>query len=385
MDTYNLKVRTNNRNDTILEINPMSYMGIANPLQSEEALFDDVNKKLVNTVVSIVDDEARIKEEQLDDLTVLESAKVVNERDIANAKAVTQRTIIALQTVTNNYLIVVDKYIKDVQALLTDAKEYALAIQGKEVALGLLRAEIAEEKADVKIAEFDMRIDLETINRKFVEIDVLKAELGVAKANVRLIMTQIEIDEAELREIQARVDIAMMAVEKVTLEADIALIFADISTRQLTKTRYDVENAEIQATYTWISDKLQSILGILKVRQSQLTEKIKHQNTLKTNETSLHNAQKDNIDIQREEAQSDASVQDHKESATNGILSSEAALKSALLAASLAYNSARTTGAVSVDNAAKTAEAIETVSKTKAKTKTKTSGVHKVDITQWIS
>ena len=71
MDTYNLKVRTNNRNDTLIGINPIAYMGIANPLQSEEALFDDVNKKLVNTVVSIVDDEARIKEEQLDDLTAL--------------------------------------------------------------------------------------------------------------------------------------------------------------------------------------------------------------------------------------------------------------------------------------------------------------------------
>lgn len=385
MDIYNLKVRTNNRNDTALGINPITYMGITNLLQVEESLFDDVNKKLINTVVSIVDDDVRIKKDQLDELTALESAKVINEQAIADAKAVTQRTIIALQTVTNNYLIVVDRYIKDVQALLMDAREYALSIQKKEVALGLLRAEVAEEKADVKIAELDMRIDLETINRKFVEIDVLKAELGVAKANVRLIMTQIEIEEAELREIQARVDVAMMAVEKVTLESDIALIFADISTRQLTKTRYDVENAEIQATYAWIADKLQSVLDILGVRQSQLIAKINTQKTLKTDATSLYNAQKDYVDLQYEEAQSDASVQNYKESATASVLSSEAALKAALLAASLTYNSTKTTGAVDVDGATKEAEKIETVSESKAKTTTDSHGVHKSEITQWIN
>ena len=350
MDTYNLKSRTNNRNNTIWNgINPMVYMGLANPVSIEESLFDTTNKKLVDTVISIVDDEVRIKEEQLNDMTELESAKIANEQSIADSKAMNERAIIALQTITNNYLILVDKYIKNVQALLMDAKEYALTIQEQEIALGLLRAEVAEEKADARIAELGMRIDLEELNLKMAEVDVLKAELDVAKANVRLVMTQIEIDEAELKVIQARVDKAMMAVEKVTLEADVALIFADIATRKLTETKYNVEDAEITATYTWIADKLQSVLDILTERQSQITEQISLQNSLLADETVLYNAKRDNIAIQYEETQSNEDVQDYDKSQTESILQMEKALKYALQAFNLAYNLAKTTGAIAVD------------------------------------
>jgi len=357
MDTYNLKTRTNLRNDTIWNgINPIVYMGLINSVSIEESLFDNTNKKLVNTVVSIVDDDIRIKEEQLNDSSELEVAKIANEQSIADSKAVNERAIIALQTITNAYLIVVDKYIKDVQAILMSAREYALTIQEQEIPLGLLRAEIAEEKADARIAELDMRIDLEEINRKFVEVEVLKAELDVAKANVRLVMTQIEIDEAELKVIQARVDKALMAVEKVTLEADIALIFADIATRKLTETKYDVERAEITATYTWIADKLQSALDILTVRQSQIEEQIKLQNGLLVDETSLAYAKLDNILIQYEETQSNEAVQSYEESKTNLILQLEEALKDALHVVNLAYNLAKTTGATQVDASQITAE-----------------------------
>ena len=346
MDTYDLKARTNNRSDTIWDgINPVGYMGITNPVSSEEDLFDNTNKRAVDTIVSIVDDDIRIKEEQLNDGITLEEAKIANQQAIEDSKAANERVIIALKTTTNTYLIVVDKYIKDVQSLLMSAREYALTIEEKEVALGLLKAEVAEEKADVRVAEIDMRIELEEINRKFVEIDVLKAELDVAKANVRLVMTQIEIDEAELKVIQARVDKAMMAVEKITLETDIALIFADIATRQLTETKYNIESAEITAGYEWVADKLQSILDILNVRQEQLIERINHEDGLLEDEVESYEAKTDNMDIQLEEAQSNERVQDYEETRTGIILQMEEALKNALHAVNLAYALAKTTGA----------------------------------------
>jgi len=343
-------------------------MGIVNPVSSEEDLFDNTNKRAVDTIVSIVDDDIRIKEEQLNDTIVLEEAKIANQQAIEDSKATNQRTIIALQTATNSYLILTEKYIKDVQALLMSAKEYALTIEEKEIALALLKAEVAEEKADVRIAEIDMRIDLEEINRKFVEIDVLKAELDVAKANVRLVMTQIEIDEAELKVIQARVDKAMMAVEKVTLEADVALVFADIAVRQLTETKYNIESAEIAAGYAWISDKLQSIIDILNVRQDQLIERINHEDGLLEDETESYNAKTDNLDIQYEEAQSNERVQDYEESQVAMILQMEEALKDALQAVNLAYNLAKTTGALGIDTTMVTAEGM--VTKRKSTTKT---------------
>jgi len=385
MDTYNLKARTNNRNNTIWNgINPMVYMGLTNPVSVEESLFDDTNKKLVDTVISIADDDIRIKEEQLNDMTELESTKIANEQIIADSKAVNERAIIALKTTTNTYLIVVDKYIKSVQELLMTAKEYALTVQEQEIALGLLRAEVAEEKADVRIAELDMRIDLEELNKKFAEVDVLKAELDVAKANVRLVMTQIEIDEAELKVIQARVDKAMMEVEKVTLESDIALIFADIATRKLTETKYNVEDAEITATYTWIADKLQSVLDILSERQSQITEQINLQNSLLSDETVLYNAKRDNLAIQYEETQSNEDVQDYEETQIDAILQMEKALKDALQAINLAYNLAKTTGATQVDTTQITAEGITKRSSVTSSNRAKSTDTSVTDIYQYI-
>lgn len=386
MYTCDLKTRTKSRNGTIWGgINPIAYMGIANPLSDAERLFDNTNNNLVDTVISIADDSMRIKEDQLNELAGLENAKIVNEQAITDSKAVNERAIIALQAVTNAYLIVVDTYIKDVQALLMTAREYALTLQEEEVALGLLKAEVAEEKADVRIAELDMRIDLEGINKNFVEIDVLKAELNVAKANVRLIMTQIEIDEAELQVIQARVDKAMMAVEKVTLEADMALIFADIATRHLTKTRYDVESAEITAASAWVADKLQSILAILTVRQTQLTEQIDHQGDLLTSESSLYDAKRDHIHIQYEEAQKNRAIQDYDEAKTRGILSMEASLKNALYAAQLTYDAVKSMGSINIDGSQITAAGI--TKKTESKTKTHSEGSisRKSTITQRIA
>jgi hypothetical protein len=176
------KERTKQRAEAVwTDLNPASCMGLDNPVAEIETLIDSVNVDSVNTATSIVDDDIRIKEEQLDATVQLRHDQLANELTIAERKILTQRTVLAMQLVTNDYIISIDKYVIGVKNLLADAKDYALEIE--------------------------------------------------KKADVRLVLAEVGISEAELAEVEARVELAMTDVERTTLLADIAMIYADIATR----------------------------------------------------------------------------------------------------------------------------------------------------------
>ena len=355
MDTFDLKARTKDRGYW-KALSPVAYMGIQDSI--DETTLDNVNKNLVQTLVDIVDDEFRIKEEQLLAAVQLEYDKMAAEKAIADGKAVAGRTIFALTAVANAYILSIEKYIVSVQSLLMDAQEYAFTIEQKRVALGLLGAELAEEKAEIRIAKLDMQIELETLNRKFVEVDVLKAELNVAKADVRLVLAEVAIEEARLDEVEARIALVMTDVEKAKLMADIAMIFAEIAVRELTKRKYEVESAEIAAEYARIAEKLASILAILAIKQEQLSEQSNLQIELLGDVEELLVVRKDQLDIREEEAQINLDVKDYEKAAMEAALTIEEYLKEGLLQAKIDYDNQRRTGSLSTDAAHLAAEAL---------------------------
>ena len=356
MDTFNLKIRTKARG-CWKALSPVAYMGIQDSI--DETTLDNVNKNLVQTLVDIVDDEFRIKEEQLLAAVQLEYDKIAAEKAIANAKAIATRTVLALTTVANDYILSIEQYVISVQNLLMDAQEYAFTIEQKRVALGLLGAELAEEKAEVRIAKIDMQIELEALNRKFVEVDVLKAELNVAKADVKLVLAEVAIEEAKLDKVEARIALVMTDVEKAKLIADIAMIFAEIAVKELTKRKYEVESAEITAEYTRIAEKLASILAILAIKQEQLSEQSNLQIELLEDVDELLVAKKDQLDIREEEAQTNLVVKDYEKAAINAALAIEEYLKEGLLQAKIDYDNQRRLGSIDTDVAHLAAEAME--------------------------
>lgn len=355
MDLYDLKVRTKAR-ESWKEISPIPYMGISDSI--DETSLDLMNRNLIQTVVDIVDDEFRIKEEQLLLTFNLEYDKLETERIIALDKATTQRTILAMTVATNAYILTVEHYIISVKNLLMDAQEYAFVIEQKRIPLGLLQAELAEEKAALKIASLEMKIELEALNKKFAEVEVLKAELNSAKADVRLVLAEVAIEEARLNEVEARVELAMTDVEKAKLTADIAMVFAEIAVRQLTKIKFDVESAEIQAEFVRIAEKLASVLAILGLKQSQLSEQRNLQLTLFGDIATLLIAKKDYVDVGEEEAQTNLLVKAYETGATAHMLGVESGLKESLLQSKISLENQRSAGSLMLDAAALAAEAI---------------------------
>jgi hypothetical protein len=356
MDTFDLKARTKARS-CWKALSPIAYTGIQSSI--DETSLDEINRNLVQTMVGIVDDEYRIKEEQLLATIQLEYDKITAEQAIADARAVTQRTVFAMVAVTNAYVVSAERYVVAVKGLLMDAQEYALTIEQKRVAVGLLQAELAEEKAAIRIAEIDMKIELEALNRKFVEVDVLKAELNSSKADVKLVLAEIAIEEARLDEVEARVELAMTGVEEAKVMADIAMIFAEIATKQLTKRKYEVESAEIVAEFARIAAKLASILAILEIKQSQLSEQSRSQVELLGDVGELLVTKKDQLDTREEDAQNNLTVKDYEKAVIEAALAIEENLKERLLQTKIDHDDQRCSGSVSIDAAHLAAERIK--------------------------
>jgi hypothetical protein len=350
MDTYELKERTKQRAEAVwTDLNPASCMGLDNPVAEIETLIDSVNTDSANTATSIIDDDIRIKEEQLDSTVQLGHDQLTNELAIVERKILTQRTVLAMQLVTNDYIISIDKYVISVKNLLADAKDYALEIEKKNIPLSLAKAELAEDKAEVRIAKIDMQIQLEELNRKFVDVEVLRAELDVAKADVRLVLAEVGISEAELAEVEARVELAMTDVERTTLLADIAMIYADIATRALSETKYNVEAAEIEAAFGRISTVLASALETLNAKQTQITEQTALQDALLGIANLLLAAMEAKADTRLDLAESNQGVLVHEATSLTQALNEEASIKDDRLEAQKSFEDARSDGSHQVD------------------------------------
>lgn len=250
--------------------NTFSHRGILNPITANETVLDNLGKNLISGDILIVDDEIRIREEQRDALFQLGYDTITNEMTLMDMDAATKRAVMALQIAANDYMMLVEDYIVQVLNLISDAKDYAFEVGQNAIDLARVKAEIAEEKGAIYIQEVDLRIQLEEIERKHVEIELLRAELAAAKAHTRLIMAEIDVARAELALVEANVKVAMADLEKIQIEVDIAMTLADIIVRGLTSVKYDVEVAEIASNYQMIADKLAAILAIIAEKKVQI-------------------------------------------------------------------------------------------------------------------
>jgi len=302
---------------------PLEYMGIANPLNNNEIIADDLGKAMVINPVVVTDDAFRIKTEQRDSIIKLGYDKMENSKTLAAMDATTKRSVMALRIAANDYMFLVDKYISEVLGLIADAKDYALNVGKNVIILAKERAEIAEEKGAIYVKKVDIQIDLEEIQRKHVEIELLRAELAVAKTHTQLLMAEIDVQRAELRVIETDVKAAMAAVEKIQIEVNIEMVIADIITRSLTTVKYQVQVAEIAADFGMISAKLIAIEKIIKEKKTQLTKKRQFE---AANSRIIGRQTAADLETQQkriDEVKSSQSVQAYKKSKTANAVSTE--------------------------------------------------------------
>ena len=320
----------------------LEHMGISDPLLVNEAVLNDLGKSLIGSAITIVDDDIRIKEEQRDATIKLGYDTITNEMILTDMDAATRRAVMVLQISANDYMMLVENYVVTVLNLITDAKEYAFEVGKNAIDLAQIKAEIAEEKGAIYVQKVDLQIQLEAIERKHVELELLRAELAVAKAHTALLMAEIDVARADLALVEVNVKVAMAELEKIQIEVDIAMTIADIVTRGLAAIKLDVETAEIAAAFGIIASKLDAILSIIAEKSVQLNEQTGSKVAILGDIKALTSANVESQGKRVDEASSNAAVQEHAADKTADALSQELAQLSTLIEAQLSEITART-------------------------------------------
>ena len=333
----------NSRNISVWKpLTTLEHMGISDPLLVNEAVLNDLGKSLIGSAITIVDDDIRIKEEQRDATIKLGYDTITNEMILTDMDAATRRAVMVLQISANDYMMLVENYVVTVLNLITDAKEYAFEVGKNAIDLAQIKAEIAEEKGAIYVQKVDLQIQLEAIERKHVELELLRAELAVAKAHTALLMAEIDVARADLALVEVNVKVAMAELEKIQIEVDIAMTIADIVTRGLAAIKLDVETAEIAAAFGIIASKLDAILSIIAEKSVQLNEQTGSKVAILGDIKALTSANVESQGKRVDEASSNAAVQEHAADKTADALSQELAQLSTLIEAQLSEITART-------------------------------------------
>jgi len=294
------KNRAKERNSAIwTKLINLNYMGIDNYLEHWEENVNKTGLPGIETFLIVIDDVFDRKQEQLQKTIEYKYTAIDTDKTNIDAIAENRRKILALQKQTNDYILQTLQYGLEVQRLMMDAKFVAARLVGEaEKSYQQTRYEVERDRTDIRLEELDIEIGTEKIRKKLVELDVLKALLDVERTKTNAVLADIRVVEAENRKIQAEVEKAMVEVTRARLAADIASTFAEIVTRELTATKYDVRKREIDKAFDRITNRLNAELELLQQRILQQKERENENNNLLEEVTALQEI-KESIENQR--------------------------------------------------------------------------------------
>ena len=264
VEKQGLDKRTRDR--SALTWRTMNFGGVLNPLLDMEAEHDSLGSPIVESYMGVVDAEFTIKEGQRDKTHQLSLDELDQTRVIADKKATTERAKLAIHHATTEYTLSVQIYEAKVKANLMSVKEYAALVEREALIASREEAALALDKEALHLVKVEAEIFKEYLAKAQVEADIAKAQVDVAKANVRALEADLAAGEAEIKLVEAQTKVYIMAAEKATLQADVAMIFAEIMTKQLSTVKLDVGKAEIVAGFRWIQTKLDDMLALYDIR-----------------------------------------------------------------------------------------------------------------------
>jgi len=304
----------------------------------------------VENHMAISDETWGIKEFQRDKANQLEQFGINQDRQIADDKAATERFKLALRKGTDEILLSVTRYDSMVKSLLMDVREYAAKVELEQLDVERQRSILAITKEELHLKQVNAAIFLEYINKKMVEVEVVKNRVEAAKANVRAIMANIAAGEADIKLINAEIEEVMMEAEKAGLQADVATIYAQIMVKQLSLVKLDVGRAEIAAGFKYITSKLTDMLAIWDEKLLVMQIKTDLENALKDEMYKILAAEKSGENLKVTEQIDQRDVFTHTQASTLLNIEAEKDLKATLVAAREELADQRLTMATQVDD-----------------------------------
>ena len=326
-----LQARTRLRNSSVWV--PFDWGGVMQPLTRQEEYINRIYRPFIEGYMAETDELFAIKEYQAEKLNELENAKITQDGQTAEADAAAKRLAIAIRLAGEEYVQVARLFDASVKAQIMAAREYAAEVEREQIELEKLRAQLGVAKAEARLKEINAEIYYEYVRRMEVEVDKLRAQVQVAQANVRALLADINAREAELTVIESELKEAMTIAEKATLQADVASIYAEIVVKGLAKIKLAVETAEIAAGFTYIQTKLNDLLAIWNVKTREEQFKTMTEAQIKAEVLALLASEKAGEDLKKEEMTANEGVMSYEESATAAELALEQALTNRKVAA----------------------------------------------------
>lgn len=334
-----LQARTRLRNSTVWVA--FDWGGVMQPLTREETYLNTLYGPMIESYMAETDEVFGIKAYQSQRLTEIENAKINQDGRIAEADAAAKRLAIAIRLLAEEYIHVARLFDATVKAQLMSAKEYAAEVEREQVEIEKLRAILGVAKAEARLKEINAEVFYEYVRRMEVEVDKLRAQVDVAKANVRALLADISAREAELTVIESELKEAMTVAEKATLQADIAAIYAEIIVKGLSKIRLAVETAEIAAGFAFIATKLNDLLAIWDVKDRMERFKAMTEEQIRTEVLAIIASEMAGEDLKKTEMTANEEVMAFETSKTTSELAQEQALTDQRLQARMALELAK--------------------------------------------
>jgi hypothetical protein len=309
----------------------LDWGGIMEPLTAEQTGLLLLNQATGENFLALSDDRWDLKESQRDRSFELDQAEISQDRRLADEKVALGSAQLAIKQATDDYVLAVRLYDSKAKALLQAAREYAAQVELEQLGVERDRAELAVEKEALHLQEINARIYFEAIQRAQVEAEIARNQLEVAKAHIRVIMSGIEAGKAEVALIEAEVKEAEVLADKATLQADVAMIFAEIITKKLSSIRLDVGQKEIAQGFAIIQSKLADMQQFWDTRL--LVEQIKEEGEKQVLDELNQNltAEKAQEDLRFQETEKDREVFDYDVQQTDDKLGDEKELRAKLV------------------------------------------------------
>jgi hypothetical protein len=326
-----LQARTRLRNSTLWT--PFDWGEVMQPMTRVEAYINRIYQPFIEGYMAETDELFAIKEYQQEKLSELETAKITQDGRIAEADAAAKRLATAIRLAAEEYIQAARLFDASVKAQIMAAKEYAAEVEREQIEIEKLRAQLGVAKAEARLKEINAEVYYEYVRRMEVEVDKLRAQVQVAQANVRALLADINAREAELTVIESELKEAMTIAEKATLQADVASIYAEIIVKGLSKIKLAVESAEITAGFRYITSKLNDLLAIWNVKTREEQFKVNTEAQVASEVLALLSSEKAGEDLKKDEMSSNEGVLAYEQSATAAELSKEQGLTDQRVAA----------------------------------------------------
>lgn len=215
----------------------------------------------------------------LETITYAELQRLLEQYESAMAELDADQQAFVIDTASRRYVDAVERSIRaltietkrkgvDAKELEVGYKEDALRVDYKELQTRREQIQLAKDKAEMTIRELEVRIELEGLEQKQVEIELSRRQLEFQRTQLAVIQAVLKGIDIQIAVSEAALALVEADAEKARLIADLASMDAQIARTALAKLELEIDEEELAAIIYDIEQTLHARLALIMSRKS---------------------------------------------------------------------------------------------------------------------